>query len=110
MLLSRHTRRRDLVALLGCAPVAWPLVVCGQESPTLIGFLSSGSSEAYQDFLAAFRRGLEVLGYAEARNLVIETRWADGRSTACAVRGIGREAGEADSSDRHQFGVSCEGG
>ena len=82
MLLSRHTRRRDLVALLGCAPVAWPLVVCGQESPTLIGFLSSGSSEAYQDFLAAFRRGLEVLGYAEARNLVIETRWADGRSTA----------------------------
>jgi putative ABC transport system substrate-binding protein len=82
MLLSQHTRRRDLTTLLGLAPIAWPLGVRGQQSPTLIGFLSSGSSEAYQDFLAAFRKGLEVLGYAERQNLVSETRWADGRSTA----------------------------
>ena len=75
-------RRRDLVVLLGFAPVAWPLVVCGQESPALIGFLSSGSSESYQDFLAAFRKGLGALGYVETRNLLIEARWADGRSTA----------------------------
>jgi putative ABC transport system substrate-binding protein len=72
-------RRRDLLALLGIA-TAWPLDALAQQSPVLAGFLSSGSSKAYQDFLVSFRWGLEVLGYTEGRNTVIESRWADGRS------------------------------
>jgi putative tryptophan/tyrosine transport system substrate-binding protein len=72
-------RRRDLLALLGLA-TAWPLDALAQQSPVLVGFLSSGSSKAYEDFLASFRRGLEVFGYTEGRNTVIESRWADGRS------------------------------
>ena len=68
-----------MLALLGLA-TAWPLDALALESPVLVGFLSSGSSNAYEDFLASFRRGLEVLGYTEGRNTVIESRWADGRS------------------------------
>jgi hypothetical protein len=40
-------RRRDLLALLGIA-TAWPLDALALERPVLVGFLSSGSSNAYE--------------------------------------------------------------
>jgi putative ABC transport system substrate-binding protein len=73
-------RRRDLIAILGGVAAAWPLAARAQEGTVLIGFLSTGSSNACEDFLASFRKGLEVLGYIEGRNIVIESRWANGRS------------------------------
>lgn len=72
-------KRRGLIALLGGAVAAWSLAARAQEG-TVLGFLSSGSPKAYEEFLASFRRGLEVLGYTEGRNTVIESRWANGRS------------------------------
>jgi len=49
---------------------------------TRVGFLGTGpaptSATSYAP-LQAFRRGLDELGYVEGRDVVIETRWAEGR-------------------------------
>jgi putative ABC transport system substrate-binding protein len=45
----------------------------------VIGFLNSGSLDRYRPLLDAFLQGLNDGGYVEGRNVVIETRWAEGR-------------------------------
>jgi len=74
MLLSRHTKRREFMALLGGA-AAWPLAAWGQQQPAKlarIGFLRAAGPDD-KDF-AAFRSGLRALGYVEGQNIVIEQR------------------------------------
>ncbi len=43
----------------------------------MIGFLSSGSPDAYVHLVAAFRRGLGEIGWIDGRNCRIVFRWAD---------------------------------
>jgi putative tryptophan/tyrosine transport system substrate-binding protein len=45
----------------------------------VIGFLSSGASAAYTEFLKPFREGLGETGFVEGRNVAIEYRWAEGQ-------------------------------
>src|SRR5690242_21755133 len=45
----------------------------------LVGFLNVASADGYQPMVAAFRRGLQEMGYVEGQNVAIEYRWADGR-------------------------------
>jgi ABC-type uncharacterized transport system substrate-binding protein len=45
----------------------------------VIGFLSSGSPNAFAHLVAAFRQGLGETGYIEHRNVGIEYRWAEGQ-------------------------------
>jgi len=43
-----------------------------------VGFLNAGAPRPLAVFAAAFRQGLEQIGYVEGRNLIIDYRWAGG--------------------------------
>ena len=45
-----------------------------------IGFLSAASPAALSARIEAFRQGLRELGYVEAKNIVIESRYAEGKT------------------------------
>jgi putative ABC transport system substrate-binding protein len=76
MLLSRHTRRREFITLLGAAALAWPLAAQAQRAGRLvrIGFLSGGAGPNPNVY--GFQHGLRQLGYVEGQNLVLIYRWA----------------------------------
>ena len=73
-------RRRDVITLLGGSAVAWPLVAHAQQPERMrrIDVLMA-YAESYpegQALVAAFREGLQKLGWTESRNIRIDTRWA----------------------------------
>jgi putative tryptophan/tyrosine transport system substrate-binding protein len=88
MLLSRHTRRRAFIVALGSA-AAWPLAAHAQQSERsdrnrriglLLGATEADDPES-QTRLAAFRQGLEALGWSEGRNIRIDYRFGGGDSS-----------------------------
>jgi putative ABC transport system substrate-binding protein len=73
-------RRREFITLLCGAAAAWPLTARAQQPDrmrrigVLMGFSESDSQA--QSFIAAFRNGLQKLGWTDGRNVRIDTRWA----------------------------------
>src|SRR5215217_3582682 len=76
-------RRREVIAGLGCT-MAWPLGVRAQqpERTRRIGVLANNppSTPVTAPFWAAFYAGLNERGWVEGRNLLIEGRYAAGRT------------------------------
>jgi ABC-type uncharacterized transport system substrate-binding protein len=70
----------------GLFAIVVTLTVCGArveaQQPTKvprIGFLSAFSGSSLSARIEAFRQGLRELGYVEGKNVVIESRYAEGR-------------------------------
>ncbi|HEV2547869.1 MAG TPA: ABC transporter substrate-binding protein [Stellaceae bacterium] len=77
-------RRRDFIVMLGAG--AWSLTARAQQTGRLptIGFLGAATATVWAPWSAAFAKRLNELGWTEGRTVVIEYRWAEGRSTRFA--------------------------
>jgi putative tryptophan/tyrosine transport system substrate-binding protein len=78
--MAIHIRRRGFIFTLGGVAAAWPLTSHAQQPNRVrrIGVLMSyaESDSDAQAWYAAFREGLQKLGWTEGHNTQIDTRWA----------------------------------
>src|SRR5262245_57070015 len=78
-------RRREFIAVVGGAAVAYPLMARAQQSAMpVIGFINAAPAQGYEGQLTAFLKGLDEKGYADGRNVTIEYRWAEGHNDRLA--------------------------
>jgi putative tryptophan/tyrosine transport system substrate-binding protein len=79
-------RRREVIAALGGAMVAWPLAALVQQGERVrrIGVLMTVKVDDpdQQNGVAAFVQVLQQLGWTDGRNVRIDTRWAGGEASA----------------------------
>src|SRR5262245_33676275 len=88
---SGQLKRREFITLL-CGAAVWSLAARAQSGRmrrigVLMGY-PENDSEA-QAWVAAFREGLQKLGWTEGRNIRIDTRWAS--ADAGAMRRFAQE-------------------
>jgi putative ABC transport system substrate-binding protein len=76
-------RRREFITLLGGVGVLWPFAARAQQAERMrsVGVLQglAANDAEWLPRLAAFRQALAELGWMENRNIIIDTRYADGR-------------------------------
>lgn len=76
--------RRTLLCALAAIPIAGPVVVCAQQAVgrPRVGLLPPGTGDLPRSnpSVAAFEQGLRDRGWIEGENLLIERRYAEGRS------------------------------
>src|SRR5262245_2583050 len=74
-------RRRQFIGLLGGAAV-WPVAAQAQQPGRLpiIGYMAQGTPAAEAKRVTAFVERLREISWIEGRTVVLEFRWADGRS------------------------------
>jgi putative ABC transport system substrate-binding protein len=75
-------RRREVIALLGAAAAAWPVVARAQQPSKVyrIGFLANDPTIPTTAAGRAFTEGLRENGLVEGRNITIERRFLEGRA------------------------------
>jgi ABC-type uncharacterized transport system substrate-binding protein len=80
-----NMQRRQFIGYVGGATIAWPFVAFGQQSSSKewrVAHLHPGTINNPPDRLLfdAFRADMRELGYIEGKNLIIDTRDADGKA------------------------------
>ena len=76
-------RRREFIVQLGSVAASWPLVARAQQRDGVrrIGVLMSAPDDPEgQARFAAFRQGLQKLGWSEGINLQLDIRWTAGNA------------------------------
>src|SRR5262245_63631488 len=91
MLLSRHTKRREFIRMLGGALAAQAIPANAQELRVrtvgvLMGFANDAEAKARVE---AVEKGLEIEGWSLGQNLRIEYRYAEGASVR--LRALAKE-------------------
>jgi hypothetical protein len=71
-------RRRDLAIVLCSGLLSARPLRAQQKTIPVIGWLSGSSAGASASIVAAFRQGLNEIGFVEGQNVAIEYRWAEG--------------------------------
>jgi ABC-type uncharacterized transport system substrate-binding protein len=76
-------RRREFIAVIGSAAVAWPIAARAEQSGKLprVGILSPASNEAAAT-LVAFRKAICDLGYVEGETIILDFRLSKGNFDA----------------------------
>jgi len=73
-------RRRDFIKVTVGSAVTWPLAARAQQPAIpVIGFLSGRSADSSVRVSAAFRKGLNEMGYVEGQNVTVEYLWLEGQ-------------------------------
>jgi putative ABC transport system substrate-binding protein len=92
-------KRREFITRIGGAVLAWPLAARAEQREAVrrIGVLIGVADDAEtKDWVAAFRKRLDELGWRVGGNLQIEERWTAGdpdRNRRFAGELLAREAG-----------------
>jgi hypothetical protein len=75
-------RRREFITLLGCRAATWPIAARAQQSDRMrqIAVLMNNAEDdpEGQARAAAFRQGLQTLGWTDGKNLRIDWHWTAG--------------------------------
>jgi putative ABC transport system substrate-binding protein len=76
-------RRREFIAVVGSAAVAWPLPARAQQSGKVprVGILSPAANEAATT-LVTFRKAIRDLGYVEGETIILDFRLSKGNLDA----------------------------
>ena len=70
--------RREVLAALSGAAVAWPLAARAQQpAMPVVGFLNGISAGERPHLVESFRRGLSEAGYVAGQNVAVEYRYAE---------------------------------
>jgi hypothetical protein len=74
--------RRQFIAAVGGAAVSWPITARAQQPDKIphIGLLSPFAAIDTAQWYRAFLQGLRDLGWVDGKNIVLEYRYADGKS------------------------------
>jgi ABC-type uncharacterized transport system substrate-binding protein len=71
--------RRNFISVIGCTTIAWPWIALAQRSPGKVWRVALLFPTPDRTIFDTFRAEMRELGYIEGKNLVIDTREADGK-------------------------------
>ena len=81
--LGSNMKRREFIALIGCAAATWPLAARAQQAEKIpvVGFFYPGPKVAAQTRITAFLAGLRSGGFSEPANVTLIPQITNGDPT-----------------------------